>query len=75
MNEVVAFVLGGGGARGALQVGALYALLESGLQPDLFVGTSIGSVNAAFLALHGFSRQGLDRLAAAWREAARAVTP
>lgn len=70
MDGKLAFVLGGGGARGALQVGALYALLESGLQPDLLVGTSIGAVNAAFLALHGFSRSSLDRLAASWRSAA-----
>lgn len=71
MSKKLTFVLGGGGARGALQVGALYALFESGLQPDLFVGTSIGAVNGAFLALHGFSKPGLDKLAAAWREAAK----
>lgn len=67
MEKTLAFVFGGGGSRGALQVGALYALLEGGLQPDLLVGTSIGSVNAAYLALHGFSRQSLDGLAEAWR--------
>lgn len=70
MNKQVAFVLGGGGARGALQVGALQALLEYGLQPDLLVGTSIGAVNATFLALHGYSKQSLDLLTAAWHKAA-----
>ena len=70
MDTTRAFVLSGGGARGALQVGALYALLEAGFQPDLLVGTSIGSVNAAFLALHGFTRDSLDRLAQAWRSVA-----
>lgn len=44
-----AFVLSGGGARGALQVGALRALLERGIQPDILVGTSIGAWNAAVL--------------------------
>lgn len=71
MIKLLTFVLGGGGSRGALQVGALYALLESGYRPDLIVGTSIGAVNGAFLALHGFSKEGLDRLAAAWFEAAK----
>ncbi len=44
-----AFVLSGGGARGALQVGALRALLERGIRPDILVGTSIGAWNAAVL--------------------------
>jgi NTE family protein len=67
----LAFVLGGGGARGALQVGALRALNESGYQPDLMVGTSVGAVNAAFLAINGFTGQGLDLLVQAWQDAAR----
>ena len=71
INKNVAFVLSGGGSRGALQVGALRALLEAGVQPDMVVGTSIGAVNATFLALHGFSKNGLDKLAAAWREAVK----
>jgi NTE family protein len=33
------------------------------------LGASIGAVNAAFLALNGFSKNSLDRLAAAWRKA------
>jgi NTE family protein len=70
MIEKLAFVLGGGGSRGALQVGSLYALLENGFQPDLLVGTSIGAANAAFLALNGFSKEGLDLLHAVWRQAA-----
>jgi NTE family protein len=71
MEKKFAFVLGGGGSRGALQVGSLYALLEHGLQPDLFVGTSIGAVNAAFLALNGFSKESLDKLCDVWHEAAQ----
>ncbi len=42
-----AFVLGGGGNRGAVQVGMLRALAERGIKPDLLVGTSIGAINAA----------------------------
>lgn len=68
----LAFVLGGGGARGALQVGALRALFERGYQPDMLVGTSVGAVNAAHLALRGYSADGLDALAEAWRNAGEA---
>ena len=70
MESKLAFVLGGGGSRGALQVGALFALLERGLQPDLLVGTSIGAVNAAFLALNGFSKESLELLCGTWHKAA-----
>jgi NTE family protein len=45
-----AFVLGGGGLLGAHEVGMLRALSESGIRPDLVVGTSIGAVNGAFIA-------------------------
>lgn len=45
-----AFVLSGGGNRGACQVGMLRALAERGVRPDLIVGSSIGAVNAAFYA-------------------------
>jgi predicted acylesterase/phospholipase RssA len=44
------FVLGGGGAIGAYQAGALLALTEAGLVPDALVGCSAGALNAAFLA-------------------------
>ena len=71
-KRTLAFVLGGGGARGAMQVGALKALLEAGLEPDLLVGTSIGACNAAFLALNGVSPAGVERLAKVWRDAVAA---
>ncbi len=48
-----AFVLSGGGIRGPLQVGALRSLLEHGINPDFFVGTSAGSINSAFMAARG----------------------
>lgn len=69
-ERVRAFVLGGGGARGALQVGALRALLEAGLAPDLLVGTSVGAVNATFLAVEGCTLEAIDRLEKAWHAAA-----
>jgi NTE family protein len=46
------FVLSGGGNLGALQVGMLHALVESGVQPSMIVGTSVGAINGAFLASH-----------------------
>lgn len=69
MDKKLAFALSGGGSRGALQVGAMYALLECGLQPDLLLGASIGAVNATYLALNGFSKESLDKLTAAWHKA------
>jgi len=44
------FVLSGGAARGAVQVGMLEALLDAGVVPQAFVGTSVGALNATFLA-------------------------
>jgi NTE family protein len=70
-NQVCrAIVLGGGGARGAMQVGALRALLEAGTVPDLLVGTSIGAVNAVGLALWGLDRNGIEALERAYEEIA-----
>lgn len=62
MKKCLAFVLAGGGSRGALQVGALRALFEAGFKPDLLVGTSIGAVNAVGLALAGMDLAGVDAL-------------
>lgn len=61
-----AFVLSGGGARGALQVGALRALLEHGVRPDVVVGTSIGSWNGAWVA-HDPTAEGIEGLVAIWK--------
>src|SRR2546430_1128527 len=47
------WVLGGGGARGAAQVGVLLALFESGLEPpERLVGVSVGALNGATLAAY-----------------------
>lgn len=71
MKTSLAFVLGGGGARGAMQIGAIRALLEKGLRPDLLVGTSIGAANAAALALWGLDAAGLQRLEQVYENMAR----
>ncbi|MFN3929752.1 MAG: patatin-like phospholipase family protein, partial [Thermoflexus sp.] len=66
-----AFVLSGGGNRGPLQVGALRALLERGVEPDFLVGTSAGAINAVAFAVDP-TPGGVERLAAAWRRVRRA---
>lgn len=71
MKKKMAFVLSSGGSRGAFQVGALRALFEAGYQPDLVTGSSIGAANAAFLAVHGFNLQGVQKLEQVWRAAAK----
>ncbi|MEV0056345.1 patatin-like phospholipase family protein [Saccharopolyspora shandongensis] len=55
MNDKrIALVLAGGGARGAYEAGALSVLVPElarlGQRPSLFVGTSVGAMNAAYLA-------------------------
>ncbi len=62
---MIAFVLSGGGNRGALQAGALQALFARGIQPDLIVGTSAGALNGAYIALYP-SLEGANRLAGIW---------
>ena len=47
---VTAFVLGGGGRWGAVEVGMLQALADAGIRPDVVVGTSIGAINGAVFA-------------------------
>jgi NTE family protein len=49
-----ALVLSGGGSLGAVQAGMLVALDEAGVVPDLLVGTSVGALNAAFVARRGW---------------------
>ena len=47
------WVLGGGGARGAAQVGVLQALFEAGVEgPDAIVGTSVGALNGSAIAAY-----------------------
>ena len=54
VDSPVAVVLAGGGARGAYEIGALSVLLPHlearGERPRVIVGTSVGAINAAYLA-------------------------
>lgn len=65
MQHPIAFVLGGGGVRGAVEIGMLRALLERGIRPDVIVGTSIGAINGALVA-HDPSLAVIPALEAAW---------
>lgn len=65
-RDRVAFVFSGGGPLGALQVGALQALFEHGVTPDLSVGTSVGALNATFMAFEP-TVEGVERLERIWR--------
>lgn len=49
-----AIVLGGGGSRGAYQLGFWRALRENSISYDLVIGTSIGSINAALMATDSY---------------------
>ena len=49
-RPVTAFVLSGGASLGASQVGMLAALYERRISADLLVATSVGALNAAFVA-------------------------
>ncbi|GMA36972.1 patatin-like phospholipase family protein [Demequina litorisediminis] len=61
----VGFVLGGGGVRGAVEVGMLRALFDAGVAPDLIVGTSIGALNGAAVA-HDPTPGVIETLEKAW---------
>lgn len=66
----LSFVLSGGGAYGATQVGMLRALLEVGIVPDIVVGSSVGAMNGVILAAEPDDAS--DRLAEVWRSMGRA---
>lgn len=71
-QQKLALVMGGGGARGALQAGALRALVEHDVRPDLIVGASAGALNAVFIGLRGWSLATVEALQEIWRGAATA---
>ena len=64
-NGLPTFVLSGGGNLGALQVGMMYALVESGLTPGMIVGTSVGAINGAFLSSR-LDLPGIAEIARLW---------
>lgn len=57
-----AFVLSGGGAKGAFQAGALLALHEKGIKPDVIYGTSVGSLNGV-----GWAYLGPEKTVELWK--------
>src|ERR687890_2737117 len=64
-----AFVLGGGGVLGAVEVGMLQALFERDITPDLVLGTSVGALNGAMVARDP-SLAVIDRLTELWQTVA-----
>lgn len=62
---MIAWALSGGGNRGPIQVGAMRALFERNIVPDILVGTSAGALNAAFTASNP-TAQNNERLAQLW---------
>jgi NTE family protein len=67
-----AWVLPGGSTFGAVQAGLATGLLEAGIRPDLLVGTSVGSLNAAWLAGDPTER-GAQKLRELWVSLRRSV--
>ncbi len=66
-----AFVLGGGGVLGAVEVGMLRALFDHGIRPELVLGTSVGALNGAMVARDP-SPAVIGRLTDLWRGASEA---
>lgn len=65
-----ALVLGGGGARGEFQVGAVECLAAHGYEFDFFTGIGQGALNAVVLAQYPSLQQGAQALTALWNAAA-----
>jgi NTE family protein len=65
-SQSTAFVFAGGGSLGAVQVGLLRELLNTGICADIVVGSSVGALNATYFA--GASHAaGVDKLEQIWR--------
>jgi predicted acylesterase/phospholipase RssA len=58
------FILGGGAALGAYQIGALKFLGEQGIVPDAIIGSSIGVINACV-----YASGGVELMENAWAKA------
>lgn len=69
---VTALVLSGGGSLGAVQVGMLQALADADVVADLVVGSSVGALNAAYVAEHP-GPDGVAGLAAIWSQLRRSA--
>jgi NTE family protein len=73
-RTTIGLVLSGGVVRGAAHVGAIAALADAGVRPDLVVGTSAGAVVGALLAA-GHDAAALQRIVSTmrWSSVARPV--
>ena len=69
-RDRIAFAISGGGARGAVQVGMMRALVERDIKPDLIVGVSIGAWNGAWLA-HRPDLEWVKKLEDVWHQVTR----
>lgn len=65
-RDRVGIVFSGGGPLGALQIGTLKGLFETGIRPDLVTGTSVGAINASFLAFNP-TLEGVNEMERYWR--------
>jgi NTE family protein len=62
-----AFVLAGGGSRGAVQVGMLAELVDRGIRADRVFGASVGAINGAAYAGNP-TAAGAERMAGIWSD-------
>jgi NTE family protein len=62
-----AFVLAGGGSRGAVQVGMLGELTDRGIRADRVFGASVGAINGAAYAGNP-TKEGIERMVRIWRD-------
>jgi NTE family protein len=62
---MTALVLGGGGPRGAVQIGMLQVLAEHGFVPDRIYGCSVGAMNGVGFACDP-TPAGVERMTAIW---------
>jgi NTE family protein len=65
-EPLTAFVLAGGGTRGAVQVGMLGELIARGIRADRVYGASVGAINGAAYAGNP-TAVGIDRMGDIWR--------
>ncbi|KAI1074939.1 lysophospholipase NTE1 [Whalleya microplaca] len=73
-GKSIGLVLGGGGARGIVQIGIIRAMEEAGIPIDIVGGTSIGSFIGALYARHadmvpmfGLAKKFAGRMGSIWR--------
>lgn len=62
-DRKTALVLGGGGSRGAYEIGVWQAIRELGIPVDMVTGTSVGAINGAIIAQDTF-----DLAVSLWKE-------